>query len=93
MLPSSDLGRQAYLELRDQRNRFRELMDRRLDKVQFAAFVLENLARDLELVELQEQVDFAREEGILSGELDTGLQNLSSWATECLRLIRGSDGN
>lgn len=91
MLPSTPEGRACYLGARESRNFGRKATMHRLggDLDAFAADQRAALASDLELDFVREQADFMAAEGMITPEVQEGLDALFSWATELQARLGG----
>jgi hypothetical protein len=90
MLPESQTAIASYIEMRDYRNRFRQMQMRALkgDLDAFNAYVLCNIALEGEMPGLREEVDFAQSEGgILTDEMVHAAESAIAWGVELGRLV------
>lgn len=89
MLPENQEAKSLYIEMRDMRNRHRQMMLKTLhgDQGEFESWIMESIVRESEMASFQEIVDFATAEGILSPELIDAASSAVAWGAELRRLV------
>jgi hypothetical protein len=89
MLPEGEFARREYLEVQENRNRWRKMQLRTLggDLDAFNAYVLGTLADESEMASLREVVDFARQEGILTPEMLDAAENAIGWGIQLRHMV------
>ena len=91
MLPNNLSAREEYTEMREFRNRMRDMQMRAIsgDIDTFTDYLAKMLSIDANIASFRENIDFLEQtEQLLTDEMKHAARNMVSWGEELIRMIK-----
>ena len=92
MLPNNIVAREEYIEMREFRNRMRDMQMKGLggDVDMFTAYLTERMIENANIASFREMIDYLDEtDQLLTDEMKHAAENMVSWGEELINMLKG----